>query len=234
MKKLGLIGGIGPESTLAYYRDIVFGVQKRGGNLFFPNLCIESLDVFQILEFCGRADYEGLTDYVGDGIDNLVKAGAEFVAMTGNTPHIVYEKLAQRTKVPIVSIVESSCQEAVRRKYKKIVLLGTGITMQSDFFQKPFLREGIQVVSPSEEVIRYLADKISGELELGIVKEDTRKGIRQIVCRMEAEEQIDAVALGCTELPLIFDGMDSPVPVLDTMRIHIDDLIRMIMEEHVE
>lgn len=104
--------------------------------------------------------------------------------------------------------------------------------MKNDFFQKPFLREGIQIVCPSEEEIGYLADKIAGELELGVVKRETCDGILNIVRRMKQEDQIDAIALGCTELPLVFREITAPpVPVLDTMKIHVDTLIQIILEE---
>ena len=93
MKKLGLVGGMGPESTIPYYHDIVYGVKDRVGNDFFPNLTIESVNVFEVLRLCGEQKYDELTDNLMKAINNLVNSGADFVALSANTPHIVFHKL---------------------------------------------------------------------------------------------------------------------------------------------
>ena len=97
MKKLGLIGGMGPESTVPYYHDIVYGVQNRLGRDVFPNLTIESVDVFQVLGMCTRQDYDGLVEYLLTALRNLAAAGAEFGALSANTPHIVFNRLEQES-----------------------------------------------------------------------------------------------------------------------------------------
>ena len=96
MRKLGLVGGMGPESTVPYYHDIVYGVQKRAETKMFPPLIIESVNVFDILKFCGEKQYDKLTDYLMAAINNLVNGGAEFAALTANTPHIVFDRLSEQ------------------------------------------------------------------------------------------------------------------------------------------
>ncbi len=231
MKKLGLIGGIGPESTIPYYHDIVFGVQARVRKPYFPNLCIESLSVFEVLQFCKEKDYVGLTSYLAKGIENLARAGADFAAMTGNTPHIVFDELEKRTSIPIVSSVETTCDEARRQGVSKIGLLGTIPTMQADFFKRPFFQSGISVAVPTEPEMKYIGQKIETELELGIVQEETRSAFFEIVQRMVDEAGIQAVVLGCTEIPLLFKNKTVPIKCLDTMQIHIKALIDMILEK---
>lgn len=86
MKKLGLVGGMGPESTIPYYHDIVFGVQDKVGKNFFPDLTIESINMFDVLSLCGEQKYDELTDYLMNAINNLVNSGADFVALSANTP----------------------------------------------------------------------------------------------------------------------------------------------------
>lgn len=231
MKKPGLIGGIGPESTIPYYRDIVFGVQEEVGKSYFPNLCIESLSVFEVLQFCKEKDYEGLTSYLAKGIENLAGAGADFAAMTGNTPHIVFDELEKRTSIPIVSSVETTCDEAKRQGISKLGLLGTIPTMQADFFKRPFFQSGISVTVPTESEMVYIGQKIENELELGIVREETRLAFFDIVQRMIEEADIQAIILGCTEIPLLFKGQTVPIKCLDTMQIHIKTLIDKILEK---
>lgn len=230
MKKLGLIGGMGPESTIPYYHDIVYGVQQKLGTNAFPELTIESVNVFQVLRLCGEQKYKELTEYLLQSIDHLAAAGADFAALSANTPHIVFDELQRQSPLPLVSIVESTCREAKRQQLTKIGLIGTIFTMKGDFFKKPFLQNGIDVITPTEQEMAYINDKISSELELGVVKEETLKEFQKIIERMKCEDRIQAIVLGCTELPLILNDQVSPVPCLDTMKIHIQDLVNRIVE----
>lgn len=229
MKKLGLIGGVGPESTIPYYRAIVNGVKERVGKPYLPPLTIESLSCFEVIRMSGEGDTEGLTAYLLAGIQNLAAAGAEVGVLACNTGHMVFDALQKASPIPLVSIVEAACAEAVRRGFGKVGLMGTAATMEADFFKKPFRKAGIEVVTPNGEERAYIADRILGELEMGIVREDTAKHILKIMEHMAAEQQIEAVILGCTELPLLFAERKAPVPLLDTMQIHIDALIDTIM-----
>lgn len=231
MKKLGLVGGMGPESTIPYYHDIVYGVQERVGRDYFPNLTIESINVFDVLRLCGERNYDELTDYLFQAVNNLARSGADFAALSANTPHIVFDRLQELSPVPLISIVESACREAEKRKLKKIGLLGTIFTMTEDFFKWPFLRKEINIVVPSDVEMEYVNQKISSELEHGIVKEETLECFKRIISRMQTEEHIEAVILGCTELPLLLNDQVSPVPCLDTMKIHIQDIIDEILSE---
>lgn len=231
MKKLGLIGGIGPESTIPYYHDIVYGVQSKVGEKFFPNLTIESLNVFDVLNMCDRKEYEALTNYLMTAINNLRASGADFIALSGNTPHIVFDELQKRSSIPLVSIIEATCDETKRRNISKVGLLGTIFTMDGEFFKKPFVNNQIEVVTPTDEEKRFVNQKISQELELGIVKEETLSAFMKIVHRMKDENGIQAIILGCTELPLLFKGVKTPVDCLDTMQIHIQTLVNMIVED---
>lgn len=161
MKKLGLIGGIGPESTIPYYHDIVYGVQSKVGEKFFPNLTIESLNVFDVLNMCDKKEYEELTNYLMVAINNLRASGADFIALSGNTPHIVFDKLQKRSSIPLVSIIEATCDETKRRNIYKVGLLGTIFTMDGEFFKNPFANNHIEVVTPTDEEKRFVNQKIS-------------------------------------------------------------------------
>ena len=229
MKKLGLIGGTGPESTLEYYRQIEYGVREKTGR--FPNLVIESLSVFDVLRFCAEKDDAGLAAYLLGGFQCLHDAGADFACLTGITPHIVFDQLSERAPLPLVSIVDTACERAVERGYSKIALLGTYPTMTGTFFQKPFAARGIRVVTPSEAEMRYIGEKIETELELARIVPETQRNLRGIADRLAAEEQAQAIVLGCTELPLILNDSLTAVPCLDVMRIHIEKLISMISED---
>lgn len=229
MKKLGLVGGMGPESTIPYYHDIVYGVQEALGESIFPELSIESVNVFEILRLCREKQYEKLTEYLLGAINNLAKSGADFAALSANTPHIVFDKLKEQSPIPLISIVEATCEEAKLRGLKKIGLLGTIFTMTGEFFKVPFVKNGIQIIVPTESEIELVNDKISTELELGIVKEETLLFFQKVISRMKDEDGIEAIVLGCTELPLLLNDEVSPVPCLDTMQIHVRSIIKTIV-----
>ena len=229
MKKFGLVGGMGPESTIPYYHDIVYGVQEALGELIFPELSIESVNVFEVLRLCGEKQYDKLTEYLMGAINNLAKSGADFAALSANTPHIVFDKLKEQSPIPLISIVEATCEEAKLRGLKKIGLLGTIFTMTGEFFKAPFVKNGIQIIVPTESEIELVNDKISTELELGIVKEETLLFFQKVISRMKDEDGIEAIVLGCTELPLLLNDEISPVPCLDTMQIHVRSIIKTIV-----
>lgn len=190
MHKLGLIGGTGPESTIAYYREIEYGVQRRSGRNFFPNVVIESLSVFDVLDFCEKKDYDGLTEYLTKGIWNLAAAGAQYAALTGITPHVVFDRLSERTPIPLISMVDTARDFAYSQGYKRICLLGTLPTMNGTFFQKSFAERGVTVVTPLDKEKRYVGEKIETELELGKVMPDTQRRFCQIAERLIREEQV--------------------------------------------
>ena len=230
MKKLGLVGGMGVESTIPYYHDIVYGVQNRVGEKFFPNITIESVNAFDILGLCSEQKYDELTNYLMQAIKNLTASGADFIALSANTPHIVFDRLQNISTVPLVSIVEATRNEAIRLNKHKLGLLGTIFTMTEDFFKKPFYNSNIEIITPTAEEMEYINLKISSELEFGVIKEETLQGFQKIIKRMQQEDSIEAVILGCTELPLLLNDEVSPIPCLDTMKIHIQLLIDLIVE----
>ena len=231
MKKLGLIGGVGPESTIPYYKGILNGVKERIGKPYLPPMTIESLSCFEVIRMSSEGDTDGLTHYLLSGIRNLAAAGAEVGALACNTGHLVFDELQKQSPIPLISIVEAACNETIQRRYHKVGLLGTSATMKTDFFKSPFRKAGIEVMIPTAEECTYISDCILNELEIGIVNDQTAAQIIHIMERMAAEQKIDAVILGCTELPLLFEGCVTPVPLLDTMQIHIKTLIDAIMEE---
>ena len=160
MKKLGLIGGIGPESTIEYYRSIEYGVQKKSGQNFFPNITIESINVFDVLNLCKNQDYDGLTDYLLNGINQLSAAGVQYAALTGITTHIVFDALSKVSPVPLVSMVDTASEFAKAHSYRKVCLLGTLPTMNGTFFQQSFESKGIEVITRMRQRKSILVEKL--------------------------------------------------------------------------
>lgn len=226
MKKLGLIGGTGPESTLVYYKEINRQIHMKTGGTAFPEISIESVNLYKALQYV--ADEE-LSNYLSDAINNLVNGGAELIALTAGTMHVVYDEIKDKVHVPLIGIPDAVSEAAALHKYNKVGLLGTIFTMQNDFFKKPFTEKGIDVVTPSNEEMILINERISKELEYGIIKDSTREELVNIIMKMKDEQAIEAVILGCTELPLILNSDNCPVDCLDIMDIHIGRLVRLVM-----
>ncbi len=231
MKKLGMIGGTGPESTIAYYRAVITGVQEARGAQSLPPLSIESLSVFEVLEFCSRQDYDGLTEYLTAAVDHLVAGGAEVATLTALTPHIVFDRLQQASSIPLISAIDATRDAALQRGIACVALLGTEPTMTQDFFARPLREAGLKVVIPAPDEIGYIQDKIVHELEHGIATEATLDGFTRIIRRLRDEEGAQQVILGCTELPLLLNDENSPLPCLDPVTVHTRALINAITGE---
>lgn len=229
MKKLGLIGGMGPESTIPYYHDIVHGVHARAGR--FPLLSIESVDVFHVLRLESEGRLGELADYLSAAIERVASSGVQVGALCANTPHIVFDELQARSAIPLVSIVDACRDEAHCRGFSKLGLLGTAPTMEADFYQRAFGEAGMELAVPDADDQRYVARKISEELEFGVLRDETRVGLAGVVRRMRDKAGIEAAILGCTELPLILNDGVTCVPCLDTMGIHVRALIEAILAE---
>jgi len=221
MKILGIIGGLGPESTLEYYRSIIALYRERERDGSYPQFIINSVDLKKGLDFMAVNDLAGMAGYLLQEIGKLARAGADFGLIAANTPHIVFDDVAPKSPIPLISIVEVTCAAAKSRKMRRIALFGTRFTMQASFYPKVFSREGIELVVPDPKDQDYIHDKYLNELVPGIFLPETRAGLLEIVDRLKAKVDIDGVILAGTELPLILcDPVHNGIPFLDTMKIH--------------
>ena len=223
MKTLGIIGGLGPESTIDYYQKIIALYRDRAGDGSYPQFIIHSIDLKKALDFMAASDLAGMADYLLEGIAKLARAGADFGLISANTPHIVFEEVASGSPIPLISIVETTCAAAKTRKLKRLALLGTRYTMQANFYSKVFSREQIELLMPEREDQDYLHQKYFSELVPGKFLPETRAGLLAIVDRMKTKSDIDGVILAGTELPLILGDPDhNGIPFLDTTKIHCE------------
>lgn len=229
MKKIGLVGGTGPESTLMYYKDLNGRIDALTRSAEMPEIAIESVNFRRVWRLVSTGDYEALVEYLAEKIEKLSRSGCEVISLTAATMHIVFDELVKKTDVRLVSIPEAVCAEAHRRGYKKVGLLGTIFTMEQDFMKKDFVRAGIEVVVPEKADRELIAKRILEELELGIVKEETLGEFTRIIKEMRDGQGIQAVILGCTELPLLLNPGNCPVDCLDSVEIHLQTLIRLAM-----
>lgn len=227
MTRLGLVGGLGPESTIDYYRRIIDAWRARNPGSA-PPIVIDSLDVNRAL-WLVEHDMAGMVEYFLDSINRLAAAGADFAALTANTAHIAFDEIAARSPIPLVSIVETTAREAARRGLRRLVLLGTRFTMEAPFYPEVFGRSDITVITPPESERAWVHERYVGELLVGKFTDQTRKELLAIVARLRDSEGIDGVILGGTELPLILSSIEvSKLPALDTTALHVAALVELL------
>jgi aspartate racemase len=223
MKTLGIIGGLGPASTIDYYQKIIALYRERTGDGSYPQFIINSVDLKKGLDFMDANNLTGMVDFLLAAIGKLARAGANFGLISANTPHIVFEEIASGSPIPLISIVEATCATAKARKLKRLALFGTRYTMQANFYPKAFSRERIELLVPEREDQDYLHEKYFSELVPGKFLPETRADLLAIVDRMKAKSDIDGVILAGTELPLILRDPDhNGIAFLNTTKIHCE------------
>ena len=225
MKKIGIIGGIGPESTLDYYRGIIDAFREQSRGLHYPDIIVYSADLGEVLEIMEARALDRLTDWLLTRIEALHRAGAEFAAIASNTPHVVFDEVQRRSPLPLISIVQATCVKAATMGVRRPGLMGTQFTMQADFYERPFVEQGMKVVVPTPEEQQFIHEKLFSEIELGIIREETRSALLAIVKDMIEREDIDSLILGCTELPLILPNDAHGIPLLNTAAIHVAEIV---------
>ncbi len=222
MRKIGIIGGLGPEATIDYYRTIINECREQTqGDV--PEIVLYSLN---LRDFPSIDNEDALVKWLLDGLKALHRAGADFAIISANTPHIVFDKLKPLSPLPLLSIVEETGKAARALGVGRVGLFGTRITMSSDFYQRVFKDNGIAIVVPTMDERDYIDHKISSELIFNNIREETRNGLLGIVERMIRDDDIQALILGCTELPLILTHDDLGIPFLNTTRIHALSAVR--------
>jgi len=226
MKTLGIIGGIGPESTVDYYRSIVAAYRERQPDGSYPRIIINSINLRKMLDLIEANELVRLAEHLLEEVHKLAKAGADLGLFASNGPHIVFEQIRRQSPIPLVSIVEATCQAAKAQGLKKLGLFGARFTMQGRFYPEVFSKEGMELTVPEPDEQAYIHDKYMNELVQGIIRPETRDGLLAIVDRLKRQRAIQGLILGGTELPLILrDVTDCGIPFLDTTQIHVKAVV---------
>ena len=229
MRTLGIIGGLGPESTIDYYRSIIASMRERrpkGGN---PHLVINSLDVDEVIQLLNAGRVDELADYITQGVEALVRAGAEIGCIAANTPHLVFDEVERRSEIPLISIVRATAEHAKSLGLEKVGLLGTGFTMRASFYPEELQRAEIDLVTPTEPERQWIHQKYIGELLKNQFLPSTKSAILGVAQRMKSQEGVGAVVLAGTELPLLLRESEADVPFLDSTLIHVKAIVEALL-----
>jgi len=228
LKRIGILGGMSYESTIKYYDLLLQKYYDRFQDYHYPEILIYSLNFQKVIDY-EWGDNKGIyVAYLMTGINSLQIGGVDFIIMAANSPHAVYDKLVQRSKVPILSIVEATAEKAHQEKLKKLLLLGIKFTMQSSFYQEFFAKSDMEVITPSDSEQDIINKIIFDELVIGKFTKESKKMLLKIV----NDYEVDAVILGCTELPLILQQNDTDVILLDTLELHVEAALKYCLNRN--
>jgi len=226
MKTVGIVGGIAPESTIEYYRQIIDAYRQQSSAGNYPSILINSINLTKMIELITGNELAAVTEYLLAALDKLARAGADFAVLASNTPHIVFAEVRARSALPLISIVEAACAEAETLGLKRIGLFGTRFTMQATFYRDVFSPAGIQIVLPNEAEQDYIHSHYMDELINGIFLPETKMRLLQIVDQLKERSQVEGIILGGTELPLILrEDEHNGVLFLDTTKIHVKQIV---------
>lgn len=222
MERLGVVGGMGPESTVAYYRLIIATARDLHPTSPQVPVLINSIDVQKVLRLVGENSLATLTDYLVAEVELLAKGGATIGLLAANTPHIVFDDVRQRSPIPLVSIVEATRDAARERGLTRLGLFGTKFTMQGRFYPDVFSQSGIELVRPQDDEQAFIHEKYVEELLKNVFLPETRGRLLRIVAAMKERDRAQGIILAGTELPLLLTADTvSELPLLDTTRIHV-------------
>jgi len=221
MKKIGILGGMAPESTLEFYRQLTSLAQEVLPGRSYPPIIIYSLNMEEFRTPLNSGNYPEAISILSSGIEALSRAGADFAIIASNTPHMFFDELAHNSPIKLLSMVAETAKAAERGGFVRVGLYGTRFTMESSFFNEEFEKYGISVVAPGEEDRSYIHEKAMGELADGNIVEQTKQRFIAISRTMIEEEGIQALILGSTELPLILNEEAVGIPALDTTKITV-------------
>lgn len=214
MKTIGILGGLGPESTIAYYAHITRKYYEKYHNYAYPDILIYSLSLEPFI----KIGYE-LPDRVKAAIEAMHRAGADFVVASCNSIHIVYDQLVKELPIPWLSIMDSTAEEIKRIGIERVGLLGTIFTMSKGFYRNALARDGIVTITPETSAQEQINKIIFSELITAVIREESRRFVLDCIERL-MDRGAQGVVLACTELPFLIQQEQVRLPVFNTTAIH--------------
>jgi len=220
MKTIGILGGMSWESSALYYQIINEAVHNRLGGQHNARSVMVTVD-FDAIERLQHADrWDEAAAILHEASLSLERAGADFIVIATNTMHKLLPQIREGITIPFLHIAQATA-DAIRAKgIKRIGLLGTRFTMEEDFYKQVLIDNGIEVVIPHAGERDFIHKVIYNELCLGNVEDASRNAYLEIIARMEQEDMIEGVILGCTEIGMLISQQDLELPVFDTTEIH--------------
>jgi aspartate racemase len=228
-KRIGIIGGLSPESTSEYYLYITHTFTERFGDHSYPEIVIYSVSFQPYIDWPKYDQWDLIANGLIEAAHSLEASGVDFILIATNTMHLVFDRVQAAVKIPMLNLVDTVGDAILQRGLKTVGLLGTRFTMEKTFYQETLAKKGIHVLTPSAEDREYINDIIYTELVTGKFTEQARKGYLKIIDKLAAQGA-EGIILGCTEIPLLIRPGDTSLPLFDTTRIHAEAALKFALE----
>jgi aspartate racemase len=213
-KKIGILGGMSPESTVEYYQYITRTYIERFGDHGYPEVIIYSVSFQAYVDWPRENRWDLVTQGLSAAARKLEAAGADFILIATNTMHLVFDEVGEAI---------------LARGMSTVGLLGTQFTMEKTFYPDALARKGVSVLVPEADDRQYVNHVIYNELVAGQIRDESRVGFVAVVNRLAARGA-EGVILGCTEIPLLVGEKDVGTPLFDTTAIHAEAALRYAVE----
>jgi len=220
-KRIGILGGMSPESTVAYYEYITRTYTQRYGDYGYPEIIIYSVSFQPYVDWPNQDRWDLVAQGLVQAAQKLEAAGADLILIATNTMHLVFDQVQASVQTPMLSLLDAVAEAILARGLETVGLLGTRFTMEKAFYQDALARRGITVLVPDAADREYVNAVIYDELVAGQIRDESRAGFAAIVQRL-AERGAEGVILGCTEIPLLIGEADVGLPLFDTTAIHAE------------
>jgi aspartate racemase len=228
-KKIGILGGMSPESTVTYYEYITHAYTERFGDYGYPEILIYSVSFQSYVNWANEERWDLVAQGLSQAARKLAEAGADLILIATNTMHLVFEDVQSSVSVPMLNLLDAVGEAILARGMNTLGLLGTRFTMEKPFYQEALAQKNITVLTPDPPDRAYVNAVIFDELVAGKLLEQSRAGYVRIVNKL-AERGAEGVILGCTEIPLLLGEDDVSIPLFDTTTIHAEAALRYAVE----
>jgi aspartate racemase len=232
-KRIGILGGMSPESTVAYYEYITRTYTERHGDYGYPEVLIYSVSFQPYVDWPNEGRWDLVAQGLAEAARRLVAAGADLLLIATNTMHIVFDQVQASVDVPMISLLDAVAQAILARDIQTVGLLGTRFTMEQPFYRQALSEHGIEVLVPEPEHRAYVNRVIYDELVAGQIRTESRAGFLEVIGRLAARGA-QGVILGCTEIPLLVHQADVDqydVQLFDTTTIHAEAALAYAIQD---
>ena len=220
-KRIGILGGMSPESTVAYYEYITRTYTERFGDYGYPEILIYSVSFQEYVDWPNQDRWDLVAEGLSQAAQKLVAAGADLILIATNTMHLVFDEVQARVEVPMLSLLDATAEATLARDLHTVGLLGTKFTMEKGFYQEALTRRGISTLVPDAGDREYVHRVIYDELVAGQIRDESRAGYYDIIHKL-VEQGAEGIILGCTEIPLLVNEASAGIPLFDTTQIHAE------------
>lgn len=230
MKTIGILGGMSAASTALYYEALNRGARERLGGLHSADLLIRSLDFAVIEEMQAKGDWAGAGRLLNREARALQAGGAQLLILATNTMHKLAEPLQEGVSIPFLHIADATAAAIGAAGLTRPGLMATAYTMEQTFYTDRLRAAGLMPMLPGPEDRATTHRIIYDELCRDIVRDESRAAYEGVAMRL-AKRGADCLILGCTEVGMLLNAGNVPVPVFDTTRIHCEAALEMALAE---